>query len=390
MDIHNYKRQFERQLELIEEHKEISKENKQTIINFKNYLLSEGIGYAKIGRYLLDLRKYALMLKKSFSNVKESDLRAIVGEINQTNLSEETKKTFKVMLRKFYRFIRGVTKKGQYPPEVEWISIHIPNNHKKLPEELLTEEELFKIIQNCRTIRDKALISTLAESGCRVSEIGNMQIKHVSFEEYGARLTVSGKTGMRKILVINSTPFLQEWVNQHPYNEDKNSFLWCGQNTKFLSYARIMAILKTASKRAGIKKRIYLHLLRHSRATILANKMSDSALKHYLGWTQSSKMAGIYIHMSGKETDETILEMNGIKVKKEETKSLMKPKKCVRCKVINEATNKFCKICGLALDNEEAERLIESDLKRKQADDLMNKLINDPEILKLIQEKISH
>ena len=221
------------------------------------------------------------------------------------------------MLRKFYRFIRGITKSCQYPPEVEWMSIAIPNNHKKLPEELLTEEEILKIIQKCGTLRDKALISLLAESGCRVGEIGAMKIKHVSFEKYGARITVGGKTGMRKILVINSSPYLQEWINQHPTNEDSDSYLWCGNNTELISYARICGILGKAVKKAGIKKRVYPHLFRHSRATFLANRMSDSGLKNYLGWTQASKMAGIYIHMSGKDADEAILKMNGIEVETE-------------------------------------------------------------------------
>jgi len=389
MDIHNYKQRFERSLQRIKDSKEITDDNKKTILNFKDYLLSEGIGIAKIERYLGDVMKFSKMLSKPFSEATEQDIRAIIGKLNQTDLSEETKKTFKIMLRKLYRFVRGFTKKGTYPSEVEWISINIPNNHKKLPEELLTEKEIIRIIQHCKTIRDKALISTLAESGCRVSEIGTMKIKHISFEEYGARLVVNGKTGMRKILVINSAPYLQEWINQHPFNEDSEAFLWCGQNTKTISYARIMSILKTASKRAEIKKRIYLHLLRHSRATLLANKMSDSALKHYLGWTQSSKMAGIYIHMSGKETDETILEMNGIRVEKEKKEPLMKPKKCLKCKTTNEATNRFCKICGFPLDKKESEMLIENDLKRSQADEIMNKLLKDKEILNLIKKKIS-
>ena len=44
----------------------------------------------------------------------------------------------------------------------------------------------------------------LSETGARIGEIGSMKIKHVSFEQYGARLTVKGKTGMRKILLFNS------------------------------------------------------------------------------------------------------------------------------------------------------------------------------------------
>src|SRR3989344_8063675 len=148
-DLHNYKRQYERQLELMREDERISKENKDWILKFVDYLFSEGIGFAKIGRYLLDLRKFSKMLGKSFDKADKNDIRKIVAELNLTNLSEESKKCFKVMLRKLYRFVRGIDDKKVYPEEVRWISIAIQNNHKKMPDELLTEEEIKKIIQNC-------------------------------------------------------------------------------------------------------------------------------------------------------------------------------------------------------------------------------------------------
>jgi integrase/recombinase XerD len=388
MDIHNYKRSFERIVDRIKQSENISKENKNTILNFKNYLLSENIGTAKIERYLFDLMKYSKMLDKSFERASKDDIRQVVGAINQGSLAEETKKGFKIMLRKLYRFIEGIEEKGKYPERVAWISIKIQENHKKLPEELLTEEEIKHIIEKCNNLRDRALISVLSESGCRISEIGTLKVKHISFEEYGARLTVNGKTGMRKILVINSTPYLQEWINHHT-GDSSDDYLWIKSNGKALSYARISAILKNAAKKANIQKRIYPHLLRHSRATFLASKMSEASMKQYFGWTQASKMAATYIHMSGKDTDLAILEASGIEIEKKKTQSIMKPKQCTKCRTINEVTNKYCKICGLSLDEKESQRLIENDLKRNKADEVMNNLFNDPEILELIKKRLS-
>lgn len=388
MDIHNYKRRFERTVEKIKQSEDISKENKEYMLNFKNYLLSENVGTAKIERYLFDLMKYSGMLNKSFDKASKDDIRQVVGEINQRDYAEETKRGFKIMLRKLYRFIECIEEKGKYPDRVGWISTGIPENHKKLPEELLTEEEIKDIIQKCNNVRDRALMSVLSESGCRVSEIGTLKIKHVSFEEYGARLTVNGKTGMRKILIINSAPYLQEWINHHPASSG-DDYLWIGPNGKLLSYHRILAILKNAAKKANIKKRVYPHLLRHSKATFLASKMSEASMKQYFGWTQSSRMAATYIHMSGKDTDMAILEASGIEIEKDKPKSIMKPKKCVKCKTVNEVTNKYCKICGLPLDKKESERLIENDLKRSQADEVMDKLINDPEFKEMLIRKLS-
>ena len=242
MDIHNYKRQFERNLERIQESKELLPENRKVILEFKDYLLSEGIGLARINRFLFELIKYNRMLKKPFPEACKDDIRAVVARIEQTDLSAETKKCSKIMLKKLYKFIRGIDEDGKYPEEVEWIKTRIPENHRKLPEELLTEKEIMNIIQKCDNLRDKALISSLAESGCRISEIALMKIKHVSFEEYGARLTVNGKTGMRKILIINSAPYLQEWINQHPDNSDPEAYLWYNPRGELLSYARISGI----------------------------------------------------------------------------------------------------------------------------------------------------
>lgn len=388
MDIHNYKGRFERTLKRIEE-ADISTKNRAVIHKFKDDCLCRGISYGKIDAYLFYLVKFINMLNKSAEEATKEDIKRVVAELNQTDYSEETKACFKIAVRRLYQILRD-TEGKDYPEEVKWISTHIPQNHKKLPEELLTEEEVEGIIRSAKNVRNKALLSLLAESGCRVSEIGTLMIKHISFEEYGARITVNGKTGTRKILIINSTPYLQEWINQHPENNDPNSYLWYNQqDNPCLSYARISAILKLAAKMAGIKKRVYPHLLRHTRATRMANIMTESAMKQYFGWTQNSNMAGIYVHMSGKDTDEAVLRANGIEVKKEDKpQQRLKPITCERCKIINEATNRFCKICGLTLSKEEANNILKGDLERQQADEIMNGLMKDPEVLELIKKKL--
>lgn len=388
MDIHNYKRQFERQVELLKEDENILQVNKDSAIKFKDYLISDGIGVAKIGRYLLDVRKFSKMLNKPFKEANKDDLRHVVAEIEQGELSPESKKCFKVMIRKLYRFIYEIDERGVYPECVRWISIGIAKNHKKLPEELLTDQEIKEIIRKCGNVRDKALISTLAESGCRISEIATMKIKHVSFEEYGARITVAGKTGMRKILVINSTPYLQHWINDHPKNEDLDACLWHNPQGEFLTYQAIMKVIKNASRKAGIKKRIYAHLFRHSRATRLASEMSEASLKSFMGWDQSSKMCGIYIHMSGEAMDKAILKMNGIEVREEKKETKLKERICLRCKTKNGVTNRCCYHCGMVLDEEFAKEKLKEDVDRQRADSIMNNLMQDPEVLELIKKKL--
>jgi integrase/recombinase XerD len=366
LDIHSYPKTLKRLIDRIngininnEKDIRFSEKNRKITLKFKDELLAQNISLSKTGRYLQD----AIWLNKQFQGkdfekANRGDIKKLIGDMNQSNLSEHTKKSTKVFIRKFYKFIRGVEGKGKYPEEVDWFTVTINNANKKIPEELLTEAEMFDIIKCGKSDRDRALMAILCESGCRVGEIGTMQIKHLTFEEHGARITVNGKTGMRKILVIKSTPYLQAWINSHPLRDNLEEPLWVNYRNTILSYSMICGILKKCAKNAGIRKRVYPHLLRHSRATLMAKSMAEAPMKHYLGWAQSSKMAGVYIHLSGKDTDEAILASNGIKIEKDEVESPLKPKKCLRCSKINGATDKFCGGCSMPLDEEIANEIV--------------------------------
>jgi integrase/recombinase XerD len=385
-DIHNMKRRYERVLYRIKNSSEILDKNKETLLKFHDYLLSESIGFAKLERYFIDMIKFEAMLKNPFEKADEQDIRRVVSEINQKDLSEHTKRGFKLIVRRFYRFVRGCDKDDPNPKEVKWISLKISTKHSKLPEELLSEKEFISIIQHCDTLRDKTLISTIAESGARVGEIATMKIKHISFEKYGARLTVNGKTGMRKILVVSSSSFLQRWINEHPKNDNPESYLWYNPQGEFLCYNRIAAILKKAARRAGIKKRMHLHLLRHSRATQLASIMSEASMKQYFGWVQGSDMAAVYVHMSGKDTDQAVLQANGIKIEKDEVESTFKPINCERCQTNNPPTNKVCQICSFVLDKKLQNNIIEED---QIVNEKMRTIFQDEDVMNLIRRKLA-
>ncbi|MBR9702105.1 tyrosine-type recombinase/integrase [Candidatus Pacearchaeota archaeon] len=389
LDIHNYKRMLERLTERIEKEENFSKEDREIALGFKDELLANNISLPKVGRYLQNIIWFNRIFKKNFSDATTADIKRVISNLNQSDYSEWTKKGHKVFLRKLYKFIRGVDKKGEYPPEVAWYTVTISHNKKKMPEELLTDDEMRRIIQACTCGRDRALMAVLCESGCRIGEGGSMKIKHISPEQHGVRITIDGKTGMRKILVVSSAPYIQTWINHHPNNEDSNQPLWINYQGNPLSYASISHILKQAAKRAGIKKRVYPHLLRHSRATILAKFMTEAALKYYLGWAQGSKMAGVYIHMSGKDTDDAILLANGLEVKKETRISRLIPATCLKCGIKNEMTNKFCKSCGTPLNSKEAERMIEEDAEKNKTNELMNEFVKNPEFLQMLVKKMA-
>ena len=64
-----------------------------------------------------------------------------------------------------------------------------------------------------------------------------------------------------------------------------------------------------------MKKRIYPHLFRHYRTTRLANVLTEAQLKQLFGWVQVSRIATTYVYLSGRDVDNALLKLHGMRVK---------------------------------------------------------------------------
>lgn len=399
VDIHNYKKKLERKLELIRKSK-IDKENKSDILKFYRNCIAEGLGIPRIEKLLCHLYYLSLMFKKSFRKAKKEDIVKLVEKI-ETNekWSSWTKHDYKMALKKFYKWING----GEdYPEQVRWIKLRVKNNNR-LPQELLTEEDIKKLAETADNPRDRALVLVLYESGCRVGELLSLRIKNIQFDEYGAVLLVSGKTGDRRIRVIASSSTLASWLDNHPYKNNPESFVWVtkfhrAKNKKssyeLLNYAGFAKMLRVLAKRADIKKKVNPHAFRHARATHLAKHLTESQLKEMFGWTQSSKMVSIYVHMSGRDVDDALLKLHGLKQEEKENK-ILKLVRCRRCQESNDSVSQFCRRCGSPLELETA---LAVDEQRKNYDKSMMKLLvlitkklseKDPELKEEIKKGFS-
>ncbi len=82
------------------------------------------------------------------------------------------------------------------------------------------------MIEVARHPMDKAFIAALYETGCRIGELAGLQIKNIHFDNYGAILIVNGKTGMRRIRIIFSAPYMSAWLEMHPKKLDPNAPFW--------------------------------------------------------------------------------------------------------------------------------------------------------------------
>ncbi len=97
-----------------------------------------------------------------------------------------------------------------------------------------------------------------------------------------------------------------------------------------IKHEDVYSMLRKVSKRAGITRRIYPHLFRHTRATILASKITEAPLEAQMGWVPGTKQMATYVHLSGKQTDMAILKAYGVEIKDNAIAEPM-PVKCPRC-----------------------------------------------------------
>ncbi|MBI5355918.1 MAG: tyrosine-type recombinase/integrase [Candidatus Aenigmarchaeota archaeon] len=323
----------------------ITQSNREKIERFLKLTQIEGIGMVRRSKYLWALKRLLKAVPKDFDSFTREDLEDFFFSIKE--LKPQTQRTYWFSTSKFYK----VMKLGEMPKELR---PRCPSKSSKLPEELLTEEEVQKMIQHEPQLRNKAFIALLYESGMRIGEMLTRKLKHVVFDDLGAVIMADGKTGMRRIRLIQSVPLLASYISNLPHN-DTNTFLWISLNNYEtpIEHRAAKMLLHTAAKRAGIKKHVYPHLFRHTRATHMAKHLTEQQLKVYFGWAGDSRMASIYVHLSGKDIDNAVLGLYGLKPKVSQDDN-PKPKMCLRCSTNNSPSAKLCGKCGMVLDIREA------------------------------------
>jgi ribosomal protein L40E len=107
-------------------------------------------------------------------------------------------------------------------------------------------------------------------------------------------------------------------------------------------------------------------------------------MNQVFGWKQGSDMPSIYVHLSGRDLDDAILGVYGLR-KVEEKEPKLKPKICPRCGASNAIEARFCMKCGLALDVKAAQEIEEA---RSKTDKIMDLLMKDGEFRELLMRKL--
>lgn len=366
----------------------LSEEATKLLLGFNRDLIAEGLSVVRTYKYIETLVRLTKKLKKPYGKMTKEDIKDFIIELEATQYSEWTKHDYKMTLRRFYKWFKGNNQ--TYPEEVDWIKVYVKDRHK-LPEELLTGEEIKKMILAANNPRDRTLVECLSESGCRISELLTLQLKNVKFDKYGAVIQVTGKTGGRRVRLVSSVPSLTRWLEFHPFKDNPEAYLFAKKRSESdgralpFRYEYALRVIKNLAKKVGIRKNVHPHLFRHSRATVLASKLTEAQMKEYFGWTQGSSMAATYVHLSGRDVDDAILGLYKIKQDGRQEDEELKPIICARCKSTNSSTSKFCSRCSYDLNVNAAAH---SEQGGKNADDILKSLMKDPQFQEMIMKKL--
>ncbi len=357
---------------------------------FKSLLVGDGSkvsSHLTIRGAIYTVKCFGEYIKRPLEGIEKEHIVDYLAFLKERGLQDVTVGFYATGIRRFYVWMDGKDSK-----RVSWIK-KVSTKRDLHEADLIQPSEINKIVGVCNNARDKAIISGLYDSACRISEWLGVRIRDLIFDDYGAKVKVSGKTGTRTIRLIDSVPYLVEWLNQHPYKGDQNAYLWVGFASNHygerLYGGSVHTKLRTYAKRAGITKKIFPHLLRHSRLTWLAQKegFNERDLRLFAGWSEISEMPNTYLHYGEEEVDKKLRHSKGLSTEGEmeqETaeREALQPKICARCHKQNPATALYCN-CGMALD---IKTIIEDTKKREEADSMMNDLFQDGEFRNIVKE----
>ena len=228
---------------------------RDTILRFYESLRFEQLSEGRILFHVLKAR--VIHTKIGLLPFSTDKVRQCVTWILNQDYEAWTVAGYKLFLRKFWAFQNG----DEMPKDVrELLKIKKPWDNDKKPDDLITEDEIKRLIEAAHSFRDKAVIQLLYDSGVRSEELRTLRLGDVEFLNDRMRLRVKGKTGSRIVIVLgDSMRILKDYINAYSI-KDKSAWLFPGQNGP-MTAAILHKILNVTAKRAGIRH-VYPHLFK--------------------------------------------------------------------------------------------------------------------------------
>ena len=266
---------------------DLPESNKIELQKFKKWLFQKRLSKNTVNTYLDVTTTYV-----KFALRKELDLYATksvetfnYNYIFEPNKSISYQNQFISGIKKFFEF------KGYAYGEIH---IERPRKEKKLPI-VLSTGEIKSIFNSVTNLKHKTLLSLLYSAGLRIGEAINLEVTDIDSKRMLIHIKqAKGKKDRYTLLSLAFVKLLRTYYVAYK----PTKYLFEGQNREKYSNTSAQKVLKTAVFKAGIKKKVTLHSLRHSFATHLLEKGTDIRYIQELLGHSSPKTTMIYTHVT--------------------------------------------------------------------------------------------
>ncbi len=188
--------------------------------------------------------------------------------------------------------------------------------------DILTAEDVARLIRDAPTRRDKVIIAVLWESGRRIHEVLALNVADVvpvgsNGESYFRGIFRKSKTKGNEgsCLLVESAPWVRAWLERHPLREQPAAPFFVdtiGAGLNRYTYSAVYAMLERVNAATNLAKPVRPHAFRHARITALLRAgWNEAAIKKAVGLSPRSQELARYGHLVSADIDNKVLAMNG-------------------------------------------------------------------------------
>lgn len=270
--------------------------NEQALRRLQADIQLRGMAASTLKSYMTHLRLFLAQCGKPVEELDEMDVRVFLRRlIVEKKLAPSTVNGYSAAIRFFF----AVTLNRN----MNYLQIPRVKKPKKLPE-ILSRDEVSELIAHCGNLKHRALLLTAYGSGLRVSELASLKVTDI--DSKAMRILVRGGKGQKDRYTILSQASLSTlrkyWLKYRPKSPE--GYLFPGmKNVGHITVDAINRAVTLAANRAGIKKHISPHTLRHCFAThLLEDGLSLFQIKALLGHASLSSTT-VYLHLADTTSD---------------------------------------------------------------------------------------
>ena len=287
----------------------------KAITNFKNHLkIERGLSANTISNYELDLMKLVQYLNYnnlnvSFLDINDSDISQFIYSISE-EVNPRSQARIISGLKSFFKYLNFEGLRKDFPMEL----IEVPKIGRKLPDTLSSQE--IDLLINAIDLskqegeRNRAMLETLYSCGLRVSELVDLKISDLFFDE--DFIKVSGKGNKQRFVPISKAT--QKYINLYrkhsrihvSIQKGFEDTLFLNRRGKSLTRAMVFTIIKDLAVKIDLHKTISPHTFRHSFATHLLENGADLRSIQLMLGHESITTTEVYMHLDRKFLSEVL------------------------------------------------------------------------------------